>query len=259
MELIPLGTNGYFPSYGRQTMSFLVLMDGRAILLDAGTGVSRLAAPEIASRMEGIETLEVILSHYHLDHVVGLSYLPAVWRGERVRIFGPAPPLAESDPRSALEALIRPPFFVRTLEEWGKEVEITPVEGEEIALDGVRIRVRGQQHPGGSMGVRLGDEIAYLTDTSVDFAGLPLAMGVKLLLHEVWRTDDEAAGEGSGHSSLGEVATFARDARAGRLLIVHHHPKRTGAEIGQLAARAAEIAGISVSAPEEGVPIPLES
>ncbi len=260
MELIPLGTNGYFPSYGRQTMSFLALAGGRAMLLDAGTGVSRLLEPRLASRLEGFDTLDVILSHYHLDHVVGLSYLPAVWKGSKVRIFGPAPPVAEADPRSALEALFRPPFFVKTMEAWSCEVEIVPVEGEEMDLGGLPVQVRGQSHPGGSMGVRLGDGIAYLTDTSVDFSGLPLAMGVKVLLHEVWWTDEEAEAEGrtAGHSALSAVATFARDARAGRLLVVHHHPKRTQEEIEAIAERAAAIAGIPVSAPEEGVPLTVD-
>jgi len=257
MELIPLGTNGYFPSFGRQTMSFLALTGERAILLDAGTGVSRLLEPGPAARLEGCDTLDVILSHYHLDHVVGLSYLPAAWKGRKVRIFGPAPPLAESDPRSALEALFRPPFFVKTMGAWSCEVEIVPVEGEEIDLGGVRIQVRPQRHPGGSMGVRIGDELAYLTDTGVDFAGLPLAMGVKTLLHELWWTDEEAEAEAAaGHSALSDVAAFARDARAGRLLIVHHHPKRTWEQIEAIAAKAAAIAGIPASAPQEGVPVP---
>ncbi len=260
MELIPLGANGYFPSYGRQTMSFLVLAAGRALLLDAGTGVSRLGQPELAARIERADSLDVILSHYHLDHIVGLSYLPAVWSGSKLRIFGPAPPLAESDPRTALQQLFRPPLFPKTMEKWPCEIEIVPVEGEEIDLGGLRVRVRGQRHPGGSMGVRLGDEIAYLTDTGVDFAGLPLALGVRLLLHELWLTDEEAEEEApAGHSTLSEVARFARDARVERLCIVHHHPKRPDSEIGEIAARTAEIAGLPVFAGKEGEALRTEA
>src|ERR1044072_2904577 len=50
LRLVPLGTNWYIPSHGRQTMCFLLLDgDGAALLLDAGTGLARLLAPEIAA------------------------------------------------------------------------------------------------------------------------------------------------------------------------------------------------------------------
>ncbi|MGD2114802.1 MAG: MBL fold metallo-hydrolase, partial [Acidobacteriota bacterium] len=76
MRLIPLGTNGYIPTHGRQTMCFLVRFEDRALLLDAGTGVARLLEPRVRELLEGVEQLDVILSHFHLDHVIGLSYLP---------------------------------------------------------------------------------------------------------------------------------------------------------------------------------------
>ena len=40
--LIPLGTNGYMPTWNRHTMSFLLIDEyDDIILIDAGTGVSR--------------------------------------------------------------------------------------------------------------------------------------------------------------------------------------------------------------------------
>ena len=103
MRLLPLGTNGYIPSQGRQTMSFLVADDGGALVLDAGSGLARLLEPAAQRMLAGVERLDVVLTHYHLDHVVGLSYLPGVARDRPVRIFAPAPPLTHSGP----EALAR--------------------------------------------------------------------------------------------------------------------------------------------------------
>ena len=79
MQLIPLGTNGFIPTFGRHTMSFLVLTENQALLLDAGSGVSRLLQPELKALIEPYETLNIVFSHYHLDHTIGVSYLPAVW------------------------------------------------------------------------------------------------------------------------------------------------------------------------------------
>ena len=72
-------------------MSFLVLVEGHALLLDAGSGVGRLGEEPVARLLEGFDHLDVALTHYHLDHVVGLSYLPGVWRDKSVRLVGPAP------------------------------------------------------------------------------------------------------------------------------------------------------------------------
>ena len=46
VKLIPLGTNGFFPSLGHQAQCYMVLTEDAAIMLDAGTGVGRLLEPE---------------------------------------------------------------------------------------------------------------------------------------------------------------------------------------------------------------------
>ena len=61
MKLIPLGTNGFFPTLGRQTQCFPVLTDDAAILLQAGTGVGRPLAPEVAKLVEGYDRLREVI------------------------------------------------------------------------------------------------------------------------------------------------------------------------------------------------------
>ncbi|KAB2958232.1 MAG: MBL fold metallo-hydrolase, partial [Thermoanaerobaculia bacterium] len=217
MRLLPLGTNGYLPGHGRQTMSFLLERGGEVLLLDAGTGVSRLLEPAALALLAGARRLDVVLTHYHLDHVIGLSYLPGVARDLPVRIFAPAPPLTEFGPE-ALAALIAPPFFPVTLERLAMPVEVRPYAGPELEAGGFRFEVRAQRHPGGSAGLRLGDELAYVTDTVCDPATVAFARGVGSLLHEVWLTDEEStrdAAARTGHSAAGEVADLARRARVG--------------------------------------------
>lgn len=88
--LIPLGTNGYIPTLGRHTMSFLVLTAGEAILLDAGTGVSRLLDSKIQdidkskrAHVKGVRCLlhELWLTdeakdYLYLHHYEAVSKLP---------------------------------------------------------------------------------------------------------------------------------------------------------------------------------------
>lgn len=260
LRLVPLGTGGYFPAHGRQTMSFLLVAGENALLLDAGTGVSRLAEPAVAALLAGCPRLDILLTHYHLDHVVGLSYLPGVWRGRPVRLFAPAPPLVAAAPEEALGRLLAPPLFPVPLAAFPLPVEVVPFTGPELTAGPFTLRLRSQRHPGGSVGVRVGDALAYVTDTVLDPETEAFVRGVGLLLHEVWLTDDEAGGgaaERSGHAAASEVADLARRAGVGRLLPVHHHPRRSAEELTALAAALAARAGLPVEIAAEGTPLAL--
>lgn len=252
MRLVPLGTNGYIPSQGRQSMAYLVLTDDAALLLDAGTGVARLLEPEIEALLEGYERLEVILTHYHLDHVVGISFLPGVWPTRPVRLHAPGPPLVDATPDDALGRLIHPPLFPIPLPEYPMPVELVRLTGDPVVIGGIPVRFRPQQHPGGSAGVRLGDALAYVTDTVADDATAEFAAGVDLLLHEVWLGPGGEAGS-TGHSAADEVARIATRAGVRRLMPVHHHPRATAADLEKLAAELARrVDGVEVILPEEG-------
>ncbi len=252
MELIPLGTNGYFPSFGRETMAFLVLADELALLLDAGTGVGRLAEPELAGRLAG-RRLEVVLSHYHLDHVVGLAALPALWSGP-VRLHAPAAPLVDAEARAALDRLLAPPLFPHRLEEM-PSIEVLPYCGERLRLGPLELRLRRQRHPGGSVGMRLGDALAYVTDTELESGTIDLARGVDTLLHEVWFDEAQAAAPGfaaRGHSWSGGVAGLADRAAVRRLAPVHHHPLRGAAQVAAVVAEVERAARCEVLSLAEG-------
>ncbi len=263
LRLLPLGTNGYFPAHGRQTMSYLVTGSGPgagvALVLDAGTGLGRLIEPEVRAQLEDVERLDILLTHYHLDHVVGLSFLPGVWSGRAVRIFAPSPPLTQGG-SEALDRLISPPLFPVGFSRWPLAVEIVPYSSSRLEIGGLTLTLRAQKHPGGSVGVRIDDRLAYITDTVMDRGTAPFVSGVGTLLHEVWLTDEEAEQDDAGrvgHSAAGAVAELARAARVGRLVPVHHHPRRTAADLDALVVALAAGAGCPVELPVEGRAIEL--
>ncbi|MBZ0111047.1 MAG: hypothetical protein K8J08_01165 [Thermoanaerobaculia bacterium] len=253
LELIPLGTNGFFPSGSRHTMSFLLLGGPLPLLLDAGTGISRLIEPELGRHLVGAEEVHILLTHYHLDHVVGLSYLPAVCRQSRVVLHLPTPPLVDGDP-SALERLIAPPLFPVTLRKLVAEVVIEPYGEEVEQVAGLSIRVRRQSHAGGSVGMVLGGQLAYFTDCDADEASAPFARGATTLIHEAWTTDAEVA-TGTprhGHSTIEQVASVARESGVKRVVPVHHRPGRSEAELEAMATRIAALSGVAVVGAVEG-------
>jgi len=260
MRLIPLGTNGFFPTYGRQTMSFLLLAPHQALLLDAGTGVSRLVEPKLAALLNSYESLDVVLSHYHLDHVVGLSYMPAAWTRGKIRVFGPSHPLVEGDVERTLSQLLTRPLFSADYRRFPAPIEPIAFREAAFAIGELSIQVRAQAHPGGSVGIRVDDELAYLTDTGANAAGADFVRGAKLLVHELWATDEEAAAAGSaGHSHFSALAEFVRMAEVSAVMPVHHHPKRSDAEIRAMCEELQKATGARVLVSVEGQAVELDS
>lgn len=250
---MPLGINGYFPSYERHTACYVALTDDAAFMLDAGTGVGRLLEPQIVDLLKPYDHLNIFLSHYHLDHCGGLAYLAGVWNRE-VRIHGPASPHSISSPEEALGRLLDAPFSA-PIKVLPFEIKLIAVAEESMMVDGVEMRFRTQKHWCNSMGIRLGDDIAYITDTIPDEGTIDLVRGVKLLLHEVWMTDGEVERDEVGrreHSNASAVAQIGKAAGVGRIMMIHHKPGRSPEEIEEIRRSMEDLAEREVIAPVEG-------
>lgn len=259
LSITPLGTNGFIPSHGRQTMSYLLRRDGAPVLLDAGSGLGRLLEPALAGALDGADRLRIVLSHYHLDHTIGLSYLTAIAAGRPVTIWAPAPPLVDGVPEEALGRLIAPPLFPLRLADFPMPVEVVPYSGDTLEVAGLRLRLRRQRHDGGSVGMVIDERLGYLTDCEMEEASADFARGVELLVHEVWLLEEQIAAGAKryGHSTAEEVARLATACGAGALMPVHHHPTRDGAGVAAVLARLAEHTRVPVVPAEEGREIVL--
>jgi ribonuclease BN (tRNA processing enzyme) len=255
MKITPLGTNGFIPSYGRRTMSFLVESEGKALVLDGGTGLSRLLEEPLRQRLEAYQELEILLTHYHLDHVVGLSYLPAVWQRGLLTLWAPSAPLVDTNAHEALERLLSPPLFPVAVSEFPGPVEVRAYDGEEpLAVMGRPVRLRRQQHGGGSVGIALEEGLVYLTDCEADEESAPFARGARLLIHDVWVTEGEVAAGAPrhGHSTVEQVARLAREAEVATVMPVHHRPDRRDQELEEMAEQLRQLSGCQVILAVEG-------
>ncbi|GAF80320.1 unnamed protein product, partial [marine sediment metagenome] len=67
MKIILLGTTGYHPNDRRHTPCMVLPECG--VLLDAGTAMFR------AGRYLETPDVDIFLTHAHIDHVIGLTYL----------------------------------------------------------------------------------------------------------------------------------------------------------------------------------------
>lgn len=271
MRVTILGCRGSTPTpgaefvrYGGDTSCVAVTLDGEpapSLLLDAGTGLRHVADLLDGAAFRGT----VLLGHLHWDHTHGLPFAPAVDRDDaHVDLYLPA---QDVEPEELLARAMGPPHFPITpaglrgrwtfsaLDEGATRLgdDESPHESG-TRLGDVAVLAREIPHtPGRTFGYRIaagGASIAYLSDHHpgrlgrgrrgfgpLHEAACTLADGVDLLIHDAQYTAAEYAANASyGHAAIDYAVELADAAGVGRLLLFHHDPARTDAELDAIAA-----------------------
>jgi ribonuclease Z len=223
MRLHCLGTTGYHPSPSRHTACYYI--SDLALVFDAGTGIFRLIEHLLK---EPKSSIDILLSHAHLDHVVGLTFLLdalAVTDLKTIRVFGEA---------AKLDA-IREHIYSELLFPVLPPMEFLPLDGESgtLRLGEQRetlVRYFPLEHPGGTIGYVVeseGKKVAYVTDTIArpDANYLKELINIDLLLHECYFSNDytELAVR-TGHSWLDAVADVVGKVCPKRTALIHINP-----------------------------------
>lgn len=230
MKLVLLGTTGYHANDRRQTACLMLPEAG--IVFDAGSGFYRV------SEYLETDTLDVFLSHVHLDHSLGLTYMFDV-RADAPQL-GRVTVHLEIDKLAAIKQHLMADLLFPVM----PPLELQMLAPEYQLKDGGRLTHFPLRHPGGSVGFRIDwpdRSLAYVTDTTahVDAAYVEKIRGVDLLIHECYFVDDSPEqAELTGHSCLNEVVKVAAKAGVGRLVLVHINPLVTDdSQIDLTAAR----------------------
>ncbi|MBR5420177.1 MAG: MBL fold metallo-hydrolase, partial [Lachnospiraceae bacterium] len=107
-----LGVRGSIPvsgeayrRYGCATTCFLLELGGETILVDAGTGILNIAQ-ELLAQPE----ITMLLTHPHLDHLIGLPMCPYLFRkGATLQMY--AATRGGLDAEAQVKALVAPPLW----------------------------------------------------------------------------------------------------------------------------------------------------
>ncbi|MGI9456851.1 MAG: MBL fold metallo-hydrolase [Aeoliella sp.] len=238
MKLVCLGTTGFHPNDRRHTACYFLPEVG--VVLDAGTGMFRLA-----DHLQ-TEKVDIFLSHAHLDHVSGLTYL--------VETFG-----IEASDRVTIHATdekiaaVREHLFSPHLFPVAPGYQFEPLSGSCPLPNGGTLTTFPLEHPGGSHGMRLdwpGHSLAYVTDTTAEASAdyVDQIRGVDLLLHEAnFPAGHEDQAQLTGHSCLDKTVQVAAAAGVKRLVVTHVDPLLTKDADFDLTEARAIFSGIEIA------------
>jgi ribonuclease BN (tRNA processing enzyme) len=224
MRTVLLGSGGAAPSDTRETACVLVRDGERALLLDIGSGARRLlVAP---GYLKGVSQLDIVLTHFHLDHVCGLTYLPML--GVTATIWGPGAWLYGSATAAIIAPLCRPPIAPTDV---SGTYAVRELQAGEQQIGGFRIRASPQpRHWAPSAGLRVDDELALITDTPYEQTSPELAAGVAHLLHEAW-SSSRAPRYPDRDATAADAARVADEGKVGALTLIHLDPRLDDASL----------------------------
>ena len=224
------------------------------IVLDAGTGLRGLGERLVRGGPGACQKTTILLSHVHWDHIQGLPFFTPIyvpgWEIDVVSGPNGFMPLEQ-----VLRRQMAPPFFPVAFDDLAARVRATDARpSSTFPVGEVTVTMARLNHPDPVYGYRLewnGHAVVYATDTEhyrcVDPALRKLAEGADVLIYDAQYTPEEYSGAagaprvGWGHSTFEAAAELARAAGVGNLVLFHHDPGRSDAQVAAIEARARDL------------------
>ena len=245
------GVRGSTPTPGPDTVKYggntscvhIELANGRQLVLDAGTGMRSLGKKLLSIP----DPVNILLSHGHWDHIQGYPFFAPIYQPERqINVYTSV----ESGHQllcSLFDQMDGNNFPVKA-EDLPSNSSCT-FKGAESELYEKQIYVvkKPLNHPGGGSAYKITENAvscAYVTDNELEPPNKPHTSydewvnylhGVDVLIHDAQYTaDDMPHKHGWGHSLISQVRQLAVDAEVGALVMFHHDPERSDAQLDEI-------------------------
>ncbi|NWF65197.1 MAG: MBL fold metallo-hydrolase, partial [Chloroflexi bacterium] len=232
--------------YGGNTSCVEVNAGGRAIILDAGTGIIPLGRELV--KKQNLEIL-LLFSHLHHDHTQGFPFfVPTYMPKAKLHIYGPGG-TAETV-KHVLEHNQSSDTFPVSLRDMASNKDIRSLHESQVIVweedgvwvhesspspspEAVVIRIhKSHAHPGGVYHYRItyqNKSVVYATDTEgyvgMDRKLIQFSRDADVLIHDAQYSDEHyITTQGYGHSTATMAGQVAASAETGQLILFHHDP-----------------------------------
>ncbi len=272
------GVRGSYPApfdthlgVGGNTSCVELRIDDQVLICDAGSGIIALGN-QLMSGWPGRD-LDVLLTHYHWDHISGLPFfVPAFVPGWHLRFHGPGGD--PSDVERNIATQMKAPYFPVETETWLADIDYRAPGREGFDVGPMHVQPFNVHHPGSTFGYRIdtcGKTIVYASDNELGFidqsidarmhefdederalldemkAGerrraLEFMHGVDILVHDAQYTpEDYARKRGWGHSCYIDAVRCAIEAEVRELYLFHVDPNYDDTEMARLQEHSREL------------------
>lgn len=233
--------------FGGNTSCTRVDHQGCTLLIDGGTGLMQYLE-EIAPLLHSQQPLEIdiIISHLHLDHIIGLATFTPLWQAHHdiciyTRNRGEAP-LARQ-----IFGVFAPPYWPVNLEQMLCAQVIAITDQPFTTRGGITVQPFPSLHQDGTTGFHMscdGQSLVYMLDCEINTqwskypALLDFCQGADAIIFDSsFLPEDYAGKEGWGHSTYEHGLALAQQSHCKRMIFSHFYPSYSDADL----ARAEDI------------------
>ena len=242
MKLITHGCRGSIPNssremmkYGGNTTCFELTLDKFQVFFDTGSGFQNaILNPD--------KEILIFLSHFHHDHLQGLAFNKYLLKPE-TKTFISSALVDAKNLKKIIRSYFSGVFF--PLDLFGNSDNVTFSDftdsqtrlGNDFKIDTLKLK-----HPGGSHGyslTRANKKFVFLCDNEFTASQSDelrnFSKNADIVIWDGMFTEKELESKtGWGHSSIEQSVEFFSDANCGKIIISHHAPFRTDAELDRI-------------------------
>lgn len=216
------------------------------MIVDAGSGLSGLSRSWRGRNP--VTPVVVLFSHYHLDHLLGLPGFDLLREtGADIELRGG--PASGTAWRNVVETFCAPPYWPVPLtdQQAGVRFRDLPAPGTPFRVADAEATSFAVPHPNGCLAFRFelpSGSIVVATDTeyredAIDRDFVSFCREASLLVYDSHYMPEEIEHHrGWGHSTWRTACALAGEAGVGELLLTHHSPARTDAELDRIVTQA---------------------
>ena len=259
------GVRGSTPVPGPSTLKFggntscVEIRCGKHVLIiDAGSGIRTLGDSLLK---EGVDTVDILFSHSHFDHIAGLPFFSMLYdKKYKVDIWSAhlAPDISTKE---MVTNIIKSPYFPVSTDYFSSNVIYHDFTiGDTLTpKSDISVKTGRLNHPDGCVGYRVewqGKSICYISDTEhfedgADKNILELIKGADIMIYDTTFTDEEYDKfKGYGHSTWQEGIRLCKLADVKQFVLFHHHPKHDDEIMAAIEDEARQILPNTVAARE---------
>jgi phosphoribosyl 1,2-cyclic phosphodiesterase len=244
VEITFWGVRGTTPESAKDKLKYgghtpcasIVSAAGDTVIIDAGTGMKALGETLMARPAGKGLRLHILLTHFHLDHLIGLPFFAPLYSDAAEITFYSA--RAPRETEREVRGLMSGRYFPVDFRETGSAKSFRRAAENTISIGILKIAGCPLNHPQGSFGYRVADEsgsIVFATDTEPPEGGMDGRLarfieGATFFVCDATFTPEEyRTRQGWGHGTWQEGTRLASRAGVGNLLLSHLNPEHSDA------------------------------